>query len=144
MGNILFPYVDRRPNRYCQPYRSNAGYVLEGLAWDKRYGMRREPEGCGGPDCLDFGNGMSTAPVEWNFNGAMVYLDFQAGFVGAVQDLETLQIRPQIAWFITRAMKSLTDSEKVTHLRKEVFGNQQGTEEAAKELLAKHNGDLDA
>merc|ERR1712003_433211 len=64
---IFFPYIDRRTNRYCQPYRSDAGYVLEALVWDKRYGMH-EPDGCGGPDCMDFGNGMSSAPVEWDFN----------------------------------------------------------------------------
>merc|ERR1712217_931074 len=132
--NILFPYVDRRPNHYCQPYRADAGYVLEGLTWDKKYGMR-EPEGCGGPDCEDFGSGMSSAPVEWDFNGHMVYLDFNAGFVGAVQDLETLQIRPQISWFITRAMKSWTPDEKVAHLHKEIFRGRRGKEEDAKKLL---------
>jgi hypothetical protein len=141
--NIFFPYVDRRCNRYCQPYSSDAGYVLEGLVWDKRYGMR-EPQGCGGPDCLDFGNGMSSAPVEWNFNGHIVYLDFQAGFVGAVQDLETLQIRPQISWFITRAMKSWTPEEKVAYLIKDIFWGRSGMEENAKKLLAEHNGDVEA
>ena len=34
--NVLFPYVDRRPNRYCTPYRADAGYVAEGLVYDKR------------------------------------------------------------------------------------------------------------
>merc|ERR1712032_483961 len=141
--NILFPYVDRRANRYCQPYRPDVGYVLEGLTWDKRYGMR-EPEGCAGPDCEDFGSGMSSAPVEWDFNSLMVYLDFKAGFVGAVQDVETLQVRPQISWFITRAKKSWTLEEKVAHLHKKIFGGQSAMEEHAKELLAKHNGDLEA
>lgn len=110
--NIFFPYINRRPNGYCQPYCSNAGYVLEGLVWDKRYGMIAL-DGCGGPDCLDFGTGTSSAPVEWNFNGMTVDLEFKAGFMGAVQDLETLEIRPQIAWFITRATKSSTQQEKI-------------------------------
>merc|ERR1712217_162835 len=110
---------------------------------DQRYGMR-EPHGCGGPDCLDFGNGMSSAPVEWDFYGNMVYLDFKAGFVGAVQDLRTLQIRPQISWYITRAMKSWTQAEKEAYVHKKVFGDRPGKEQDAKSLLVAHCGDLEA
>jgi hypothetical protein len=60
-----------------------------------------EPDGVAGPDCEDFGGGMSCAPVEWDYYGASIPLDFNAGFVGAVQDETTLQIRPAIGWFIT-------------------------------------------
>eukprot|EP01052_Picozoa_sp_SAG31_P036156 SAG31_NODE_4471_length_3205_cov_2.753059_2_plen_343_part_00 len=115
--NILFPYIDRRPNRYCVPYSPDAGYVREGLVYDKReddmFGAKLDfsarskngPDGdekwSRGPDCEDFGNGMSCAPVEWDYLGRSVPLDFNAGFVGATQDPNTLEIRPAVGWFIT-------------------------------------------
>eukprot|EP01052_Picozoa_sp_SAG31_P017614 SAG31_NODE_1213_length_9359_cov_4.298164_9_plen_265_part_00 len=113
--NILFPYIDRgpwdraciyrpSPNPYCVPYSPDAGYVLEGLVYNKRYGRGFRVlmgEEFGGPDCEDFGSGMSCAPVEWDYLGQSVPLDFNAGFVGATQDPHTLQIRPAVGWFIT-------------------------------------------
>merc|ERR1712093_731072 len=108
--NILFPYVDRKPNRYCVPYDPSNGYVLEGLE-EKWYGMGECRDGgvCG-PDCDDFGSGMSSAPVTWDYLGKEIKLDFNAGFVGAVQDGKTLQIRPQISWFITYAIEAPQDA----------------------------------
>jgi hypothetical protein len=103
--NVFFPYIDKRPNGYCVPYSPSSGYVLEGLE-EKWYGMCEEREGCSGPDCEDFGSGMSSAPVTWNYLGKEMNLDFNAGFVGAVQDAKTLQIRPQISWFITCATEA--------------------------------------
>lgn len=101
--NIFFPYINRKPNRYCKPYSPSNGYVLEGLQ-EKWYGMH-EPEGCGGPDCQDFGSGMSSAPVTWEYLNQEIKLDFNAGFIGAVQDPVTWQIRPQISWFITKVVQ---------------------------------------
>lgn len=100
--NVFFPYIKRRPNHYCKPYSPSNGYVLEGLR-EKWYGMR-EPEGCAGPDCQDFGSGMSSAPVTWEIFSQEIKLDFNAGFTGAVQDPVTWQIRPQISWFITKVV----------------------------------------
>jgi hypothetical protein len=101
--NILFPYINRSRNRYCVAYSEDAGYVQE--ARDAgRYGMRA-PAGVQGPDCEDFGSGLSSAPVEWDYNGQDIKLDFNSGFIGAVQCPETLQIRPQVGWYITRAVK---------------------------------------
>jgi len=102
--NVLFPYIARCPNRYCVPYSPSNGYVLEGLE-EKWYGMS-ETEGCGGPECEDFGSGMSSAPVTWIYHGFDIKLDFHAGFVGAVQDPKTLQLRPQISWFIMNATEA--------------------------------------
>merc|ERR1712146_574446 len=102
--NIFFSYIDRRPNRYCEPYSSEAGYVMEGLVYDKFYGMpHHTPHDVGGPDCEDFPSGMSAAPVSWEYLNETLPLNFNAGFVGATQDPVTLQIRPAIGWYITRA-----------------------------------------
>jgi len=109
--NILFPYIDRRPNFYCVPYSPDAGYVQEGLVYDKRYGMGGG-RGVAGPDCEDFGNGMSCAPVEWDYNGRSIPLDFNAGFVGATQDPDTLQIRPAVGWFITHRPPADADAKQ--------------------------------
>jgi len=99
--NVFFPYVDRRVNQYCVPYSADAGYVLEGLVYDKRY-SRGGGAGARGPDCQDFGCGMSCVPVEWKYYNESIKLDFNAGFIGATQDATTLQIRPAVGWFITR------------------------------------------
>jgi hypothetical protein len=102
--NIFFPYIDRRPNRYCEPYSSEAGYVMEGLVYDKFYDMfHHTPHDVGGPDCEDFPSGMSAAPVTWEYLNETLPLNFNAGFVGATQDPVTLQIRPAIGWYITRS-----------------------------------------
>jgi hypothetical protein len=105
--NILFPYIDKRPNACCVPYSSGAGYVKEGLVWDKTYNDadfdHPIPAGVAGPDCEDFGSGISSAPVTWSYYGEEHKLDFNAGFIGAIQDATTLCIRPQIGWYITRA-----------------------------------------
>ena len=100
--NVLFPYIDRRPNGYCVPYSAEAGYVKEGLVYDTRYGMGGG-RGVDGPDCADFPNGMSAAPVSWEYLGKELPLEFNAGFVGATQDPATMQIRPAVGWFITHA-----------------------------------------
>jgi hypothetical protein len=103
--NILFPYIDKRPNACCVPYSSGAGYVKEGLVWDKTYNAFQDPipAGVAGPDCEDFGSGISSAPVAWSYYGEEHKLHFNAGFIGAIQDATTLCIRPQIGWYITRA-----------------------------------------
>ncbi len=103
--NILFPFIEKRPNAYCVPYSSGAGYVKEGLVWDKTYNeddfQHPTPKGVAGPDCEDFGSGISSAPVAWLYCGKEHQLNFNAGFIGAVQDATTLCIRPQIGWYIT-------------------------------------------
>jgi len=106
--NIFFPYINRRLNGFCVPHSAEAGYVKEGLVWNQRYAMCA-PKGVAGPDCEDFGSGMSSAPVTWEYLDCEYKLDFNAGFIGAVQDPVTLQIRPQVGWFITCAQ---TEEEK--------------------------------
>jgi hypothetical protein len=100
--NTLFPYIDRQPNRYCVPYSSSQGYVTEGRE-EKFYSMmHRPPDGAQGPDCADFPNGLSEAPVLWDYLGEEIKLKFVSGFVGATQDPETLTISPHVGWFIAR------------------------------------------
>merc|ERR1711964_257019 len=91
--NILFPYIDGHPNHYMEPYSTEAGYVKEGLVYDQRYGMC-EPAGVAGPDCEDFPNGLSEAPVLWEYFGSEMPLKFKAGFLGASQDPKSLTISP--------------------------------------------------
>ena len=111
--NIFFPYITKRPNQYCVPYDPSAAYVKEGLQ-EGRYGMGMPvPAGCQGPDCAAFGTGMSAAPVEWNYLGRDIPLEFNAGFVGATQDPDTRAIQPQVAWYITNKPKE--DPNKRRH-----------------------------
>ena len=52
--NILFPYIEQRPNRWCVPYSPSNGYVQKG---------REGGPGGNGPDCADFPKGLAEAPV---------------------------------------------------------------------------------
>ncbi len=98
--NIFFPYVDRcgwRPNDYCERYSPTNRYVVPvSNEMDEHTGRLAV-----GPDCLDFGSGMTQAPVIWEYYGQKIPLDLNAGFTGATQDPETLEITPHVSWFIT-------------------------------------------
>ena len=37
--NTLISYINRKPNRWCEPYSPEQNYVLEGLVYGKIYGM---------------------------------------------------------------------------------------------------------
>jgi hypothetical protein len=54
-----------------------------------------------GPNCEDFGSGMGQAPVIWGYYDEEIPLEFNAGFTGATEDPETLEISPHVGWFIT-------------------------------------------
>lgn len=43
---------------------------------------------------------MSRAPVEWEYYGEKIPLEFNAGFIGAAQDAQTLEITPNVGWYI--------------------------------------------
>merc|ERR550514_946458 len=111
--NVLFPYIDRRPNRYCVPYSPSAGYVQEGRE-EKYYCRFRDkmPEGVQGPDVEDFPNGRSEAPVLWEYLGESIPLKFVSGFVGATQDPKTRTISPHVGWFIAAAEEAVDDNER--------------------------------
>jgi len=94
--NILFPYIERHPNRWAVPYSPANAYVKEG-----RDGGRHG-EGSDGPDVADFPKGLAEAPVTWDYLGNELKLKFKAGFVGATQDAATKQVRPRVGWFIVR------------------------------------------
>lgn len=95
--NIFFPYIKRRENGYCEPYSPTNRYVVPvSNEMEERTGRLAR-----GPDRLDFGSGMSQAPVIWEHYAKKIPLDFNAGFTGATQDPETLEITPHVSWFIT-------------------------------------------
>ena len=71
--NILFPYIEQRPNEWCVPYSPSNGYVQEGREGRvpparRRYSLSSyPPEDYGpgecGPDCAAFPKGLAEAPV---------------------------------------------------------------------------------
>jgi len=99
--NILFPYINRRPNWWAVPYSDLNGYVKEGRSGG-HYGMNAPP-GADGPDCADFPNGLAEAQVVWEYHGSQMDLKFKAGFIGACQDSKTMVVRPRVGWFIVRS-----------------------------------------
>merc|ERR1712083_711632 len=108
--NILFPYIREKWNVYLEPYSSDNGYVKEGRE-EKYYGV--PPDGVPGtefcrtrvpgPDIEDFPNGLSAAPVEWDYLGDTIQLKFKAGFVGAEQEKATGIVKPLVGWFVAFA-----------------------------------------
>ena len=54
-----------------------------------------------GPRPEEFPSVLSSAPVEWDFNGATQNLHFHAGFVGVAVDAPTRALRPAIGWMVT-------------------------------------------
>ena len=54
-----------------------------------------------GPRPEEFPSVLSSAPVEWDYNGATQHLHFHAGFVGVAVDAPTRALRPAIGWAIT-------------------------------------------
>jgi hypothetical protein len=58
--------------------------------------VRRNPQKV---DTL-FWSSMNSAPVEWTYHNQKLQLDFRTGFVGALQDAETGELVPQLAWAV--------------------------------------------
>lgn len=102
--NIFFPIIDRRWNAYCAPYSSRMGYAAEPLQWNIRYNHGHDPS-VAGPDTQDFPQGISTAPVIWDYLGSEINLEFKSGFVGASQDPETLVVSPCVSWAVVEKMR---------------------------------------
>jgi hypothetical protein len=48
-------------------------------------------------------SGLATAPFAWHTRDATRPMEFVAGFVGAMQNPETLAVRPALGWAVRRA-----------------------------------------
>ncbi len=90
-------------NRYCVPYHDAVGYAQEPLACNNY--TFETPEGVAGPDTYDMPCGVAAAPVVWEYLGKRHELQFQAGFVGAVQR-DDGSIVPDLGWAIVQAPSS--------------------------------------
>lgn len=91
--NIFFPFLKdkKKSNPFCQAYHPTQSYVTPGK------------EDCdSGIDELDLPNGISSAPVEWNYLGEKNPLTFKSGFLCAKQDPITKTISPHVGWYIIR------------------------------------------
>jgi hypothetical protein len=100
--NIFFPYINSRWNRFCEPYSTERKYVTKNP---------NDHSDHNGPDIAYFPNGISKAPVLWDYHGTEFNLDLKSGFLGARQDAETGTIRPEVGWFI-QMFKSDEDFKK--------------------------------
>jgi hypothetical protein len=116
--NVFFPYlgsIAKKPsdgpsstqeNKYCAPYDDAVGYAQESLVAKKRYySMGESPAGVYGPDISMMPCGVAAAPVVWEYFGQKHQLQFQAGFVGAVQR-DDGAIVPELGWAIVHAPSS--------------------------------------
>jgi len=90
--NILFPFINNRWNRFCEPYTMNKQYVEQGL--------NSRGRGRGENDVNDYPMGLASAPVIWDYNGKEIPMRFISGFVGYTQNAKTLELTPNIAWCV--------------------------------------------
>ena len=100
--NILFPFINDKPNEFCVSYSMDEEYVKCGF--DKA----RD----GGNDRNDYPLGLSVAPATWDRFGKLLHLKFIAGFVGYTQDENTLEICPNVGWCIAKAIGDKEIKEK--------------------------------
>lgn len=98
--NVLYPYLDENENRWAFS------------AWQRL-------DQSNGPDPHDFPQIISSAPVEWDYNGTLIKLHFHAGVLGTVQDPETLALRPRIGWAVTHD-PPMEPAERIPLLVKEI------------------------
>eukprot|EP01084_Bolivina_argentea_P196956 337606_1 len=94
--NILFPFINKRWNRFCEPYSMDKSYVAQGF--------NARGRGRGQNDQMDYPMGLATAPVTWDYNGTEIPMKFIAGFVGYKQDKKTLEITPNVGWCVAYSM----------------------------------------
>lgn len=80
--NVLFPYLASRSKSYLNSY----------LDPEKRKGWRSGPN----PDTFPLG--LSKVPFKWEYYSQTLNMELIAGFVGATQDEESLEVRPVLGW----------------------------------------------
>jgi len=109
--NVLLPYVDNgqggiKPNTFCVPYRSDAGYVAEGRVNDVLYEDSNDaPSGVDGTPIELLPTGIVTAPVQWSYLSHTYDLAYHAGFVGAEVRPDGV-VAPVLGWLISGKMGS--------------------------------------
>lgn len=81
----FIPYIENRRNPLLRKYEEG----------ERRPNIKME----------DFDSGLSKADVLLDNLGEHSMLEFYAGFVGMIQDKETLALRPEIAWIVAASQK---------------------------------------
>jgi len=56
-----------------------------------------------GPDPADFPPIVSSVPVDWNYYGSDINLDFHAGMTGVTQDSYNGTLGPVVGWYVTQS-----------------------------------------
>lgn len=128
--NVFYPYLDGGEN-----------------TWAFRHWRNIDQKD--GPDPYDFPRLISSAPVEWDYNGQLIRLHFHAGMLGTVQDPETLALRPRVGWAVTHD-PPLEAEKRIPLLEKEIadiraggdkdYRTQYWLERAEKELASLRAG----
>lgn len=124
--NVLYPYLGKnKTNKYAL------------LPWEKL----AQPDG---PEPEDFPVALSSAPVEWDYLGTLIPLNFFAGMCGTIQDPDTLALLPRIGWMVTHAPPQ-SGPERISALEKEIAdlteeGNSYAIAKATDELKALKEG----
>jgi hypothetical protein len=53
-----------------------------------------------GPRISDLPSGISRAPFHWDYLDRSFDMEFLGGFVGVIQDKDTLSVKPEIGWAV--------------------------------------------
>jgi len=83
-------------------YSTISGWVtLLYLHLDKYHKPWQEMNSKDGPNTGEFPQVLSSAPVTWEYYGEVFNLHFHAGYLGVLQDSETLALQPRIGWVVS-------------------------------------------
>jgi hypothetical protein len=97
--NVFYPYLEADVNPFLEP-------------WEQLIQSD-------GPEPGDFPRVISSAPVEWDYNGDLIKLHFHAGMMGTIQDPKTLALRSRVGWAVTHDPPQ-SPKERIPELEKQI------------------------
>ena len=102
--NVFFPIIHDKKNEYCVPYQSSCDYIQSGF---KNAGR--------GNDVNDYPNGLSLAPVKWQYYNLQFKFKFIGGFLGVGKDKQNGdQLSPTVGWIIGEQTRE--NQQTVNHM----------------------------
>ena len=91
--NVFYPIIRGSMNDYCVPYESSVAYVTSGL--------KKSPRG---NDVNYYPNGLSSAPVKWEYYNVVFKFKFIGGFIGVEKSKEN-ELSPMVGYIIGEQTK---------------------------------------
>lgn len=112
--NVLFPYI-KMSDRHGVVTNSGA-LTPNSYAYRWQGGASRELSRA--PTEAQFGSGLASAPLIWNYLGETIDFEMMGGFVGISQDSATSAVRPAIGWAVGEIRKPKAPAKSYPTIRR--------------------------